>query len=178
MNHAKYTKIYEGSQEEWEGMKKLKAGEYCLLFNIMNKATYAAEGAFCGGLIVQIKGKHKKQLLEELEISEKTLEKYLTQLTRFKIIRRCKEAQGSGVYQLNPFIFGKGEEKRMEILRQWARNYGWFSEEKKEEGEMLQADEIIGRIKYKREYIKRSKEHYEQACEEIKKITAQKGATT
>lgn len=133
MTYSNYTRIYDKAFFECPVLKDLKAGEYVLLYAIMARANYAEKKNFVGGMTITLRKKEKAEICEELKISIKTLEKYISTLSKGKIIRRVPEDTKGGVYQLNPFVVGKGEESKVEMLRKWCVEYGWFCKGKTDE---------------------------------------------
>lgn len=65
------------------------------------------------GLQILLPSGLKNKLSEELGINRKSFNNALTKLCKGKIIRRID----TGVYELNPYLFGKGEWKDIEKIR-------------------------------------------------------------
>lgn len=59
----------------------------------------------------------KKSIIEKYKISMGTLDNNLSKLLKLEIIKKL----GTGVYQLNPYLFGKGKWENVKSIRvQWS----------------------------------------------------------
>jgi len=80
-----------------------------LMYSLLKRAKYANEG-----LRVDLSGLIKKEISKECGWTKiQTLDNALLKLTKGKILRRL----GSGAYQFNPYLFGKGDWKDIDNIR-------------------------------------------------------------
>jgi hypothetical protein len=76
-----------------------------LLIELLKHMTFANKDAIHGGQLIILNMFVKQDIIGRLGIKMNTLEKNLTEFTKSGILKRV----GSGTYQANPHMFGRGE---------------------------------------------------------------------
>lgn len=89
-----------------------------VLLSLLAKAKYADKttinSADSGGLVVSMSGYDRKQLMQETGfVRMSSFNNILAQLVKGKLLIRL----GTGTYQLNPYLFGKGNWRDIQELR-------------------------------------------------------------
>lgn len=82
-----------------------------ILFELLSRATYAGEK---DGMQIVLNASLKKRIAQKLDIANvRTINNALTKLTRGKVLYRVD----TGIYALNPYLFGKGDWQDISRLR-------------------------------------------------------------
>lgn len=89
-----------------------------VLLSLLAKAKYAdrttINSSDAGGLVVSMSGYDRKQLMQETGFMRmSSFNNVLTQLVKGNLLIRL----GTGTYQLNPYLFGKGNWRDIQELR-------------------------------------------------------------
>lgn len=113
-----------------------------IVYSLAMRATYANPRDTSKGLVVPLNSYIRKEICEECGYKKvQSLNNDITKLVKGNIIRRI----GTGTYQLNPYIFGKGEWKDIDNIRMtWnydinGRTFGEvvFGYKTEEDGQMV-----------------------------------------
>lgn len=89
-------------------MQDMPKGLTNVVYALLDQATYAKKG-----LRISISTGFKNEICEQLGIPRQTLNNALVKLCKGKILRRID----TGLYELNPYFFGRGEWKDIDNLR-------------------------------------------------------------
>lgn len=89
-------------------MRDMPKGLTNIVYALLDVATYAKKG-----LRISISTGFKNEICEQLGIPRQTLNNALVKLCKGKILRRVD----TGLYELNPYFFGRGEWKDIDNLR-------------------------------------------------------------
>lgn len=103
-----YIKLYI---EDLLYLSDLPKGHENILFHLLTKSSYAGDTY---GMVVSISKGMKEIICEELKLENiRTINNVLSDLTKGKILKRIK----TGLYQFNPYLFGKGSWEDISKLR-------------------------------------------------------------
>lgn len=89
-------------------MRDMPKGLTNIVYTLLQYATYADKG-----LRVYLPTGLKNELMGQLGVNRQVFNNSLTKLCKGQIIRRVD----TGVYELNPYFFGKGEWKDIDRIR-------------------------------------------------------------
>lgn len=103
-----YIKLYIDGIDVFNSMTKTTSS---ILMHILKTMTYANTDM---GQVVEITAWRKKIIADSLDIKINTIDKTLMDLVKSNILKKI----GRGIYQVNPNIFGKGEWKNINSLRE------------------------------------------------------------
>jgi hypothetical protein len=84
-----------------------------LLIELLKHMTFANKEAKHGGQLIILNPFVKEDIIERLGVKMNTLEKNLTDFVRSGILKRV----GTGTYQANPELFGRGEWTDIKAIR-------------------------------------------------------------
>ena len=87
-----------------------------ILNELLKRMSYANYDDPNGGQIVRVTGYDRNIICKNLDIKLNTLVKAITNLCKHDILRRIGGTKSSA-YQVNPYIFGKGEWKDIKAIR-------------------------------------------------------------
>lgn len=93
--------------------KELPSTMNALLVELLSYMTYANGEADSGGQLIIISGYVKQQIAAKLNFKLNTVEHNITRLIKSGILKRL----GSSTYQVNPYMFGKGEWKDIKAIQ-------------------------------------------------------------
>lgn len=93
--------------------KELPKNMSPLLWELLKLMSFADPTKKHGGQLIQVTGFIKKEIAEQLNIKVNTIEHGLIKLKKSGIIKQL----GSGVYQANPHMFGRGEWLDIKTIR-------------------------------------------------------------
>lgn len=100
-----FVKLYIADMLYLQDMPK---GLTNVVYALLEHAAYASKG-----LRVYLPSGLKKEIIEQLGIPKQTFSNALVKLCKGEILRRVD----TGVYELNPYLFGRGEWKDIDNLR-------------------------------------------------------------
>lgn len=83
------------------------------LIAFLKHMTYAEPSNEDGGQLIYVNAHMKKTIASELNVKLNTVDQTLTRLTKVGVFKRI----GTGTYQVNPHLFGKGEWKNISAIR-------------------------------------------------------------
>lgn len=109
-NEPNYIKLYINTLLAFKELPKTLNP---LLLELLSCMGYADPSLKNGGQLIVLNSYVKKQMAEKLNTKINTIEKSITSLTKAKLLRRI----GTGTYQVNPNLFGKGEWKDIKAIR-------------------------------------------------------------
>lgn len=89
-------------------MRDMPKGLTNIVYALLEQATYASKG-----LRVYVPTGLKNEIIKQLDIPRQTFNNALVKLCKGNILRRID----TGVYELNPYFFGRGEWKDIDNLR-------------------------------------------------------------
>lgn len=94
-------------------LSDIKGSYNSLLYALLKRATYAGNGEN-GGMEVVLNSSIKKRIMEEIGVKNiGSIANGIAALVKGEILYRVD----SGVFQLSPYIFGKGDWKEVSALR-------------------------------------------------------------
>ncbi|WP_026659821.1 hypothetical protein [Butyrivibrio sp. AC2005] len=102
--------------------KGMSGAAFSLMIKLAEKMNFAGDNAF-GGQTVKISTETRIKICQELCINEKTFSRALSLLLKGNIIAKTSFTK---TYQINPFIFAKGSETKINILQNYVLREGRF----------------------------------------------------
>lgn len=84
-----------------------------ILLGFLKRMSYASPELLEGGQIIYVNAQMKRDIAKEVGKSVKRVEQALTDFVKTEIFKRI----ATGTYQVNPYIFGRGEWKDIKNIR-------------------------------------------------------------
>jgi hypothetical protein len=97
-----YIKLYLSTLLTFKELPKQMSA---VLFQLLKLMGYADPECEFGGQLISLTAFNKKQIIGRLGIQPNTLDQHLSKLVKSGILKRV----GTGTYQANPNMFGRGE---------------------------------------------------------------------